>query len=191
MVKDSFAEVDDPNQNPGETMGVKIIKQGAEAVMNYFAAPNNMWPYAHLYVANVNNVCTSPFLKWKTPISRRHGYAPDISVYLLYMFWDPIYFKEDENYPKPRERNRNWIGFSNNVKDRLTYFIYCHDKGTIVSRSDIRKADNHRGGIINRRVDPDKESEDEITSDSGEIFSIDKIKPMRSPRLHDSEFRGE
>ena len=57
MVKDSYSEAGNPNQNPAESMGVRIIKRGAEAVMNYSGAPNNMWPYAHMYIANVNNVC--------------------------------------------------------------------------------------------------------------------------------------
>ena len=39
----------------------------------------------------------------------------------------------------------------------LTYFIYCEDSCKVVSRSSIRSADPHRGGIINKHVDPDSE----------------------------------
>lgn len=66
MVKDSYAVAGNANQNPVESMGVKIIKRGAETVMNYSGAPSNTWPYAHLYVVNVNDVCVSPFLGWET-----------------------------------------------------------------------------------------------------------------------------
>ena len=66
------------------------------------------------------------------------------------MFWEPVYFKEDEHCPRPREKKGNWLGVSNNVGDLLTYLIYSQETGTIISRSDIRTADPYRGGIINR-----------------------------------------
>ena len=34
MVRDTFAKAGHPNQNPGETPGVKPLKQGAEQLMN-------------------------------------------------------------------------------------------------------------------------------------------------------------
>ena len=191
MVKDWFAETRNPNQNMTELMGVRFIKQGTEIVMNYSGAPNNMWSYAHLYMASVNSICASPFLGWKTPISHCHWYTPDISVYLLYMFCEPIYFKEDKHWPKPGERKRNWIGVFNNVEFLFTYLIYSQDTGIIVSRSDIRTADSHRRGVINKKLDRCIESEDTSKSDSRKILPIDKTKLRKYPRLHNSDNSGK
>ena len=61
-VRDTFSEAGCPNQNPAEAMGVKIIKQGSEALMNRSGAPDCVWPYSHKYIVDVNNHCVSPFL---------------------------------------------------------------------------------------------------------------------------------
>ena len=123
-VRDTFSEAGCPNQNQSEVMGVKFIKRGSEALMNRSRAPDFVWPYSHKYIADVNNHCASPFLGWKTPISKRHGYTPNISAFLLYMFWEAIYFRAKDKCPKSNERKCKWLGVSNNVGDLLTYYIY-------------------------------------------------------------------
>ena len=105
-VRDTFSEAGNPNQNPVEVIGVRIIKQGSEGLMNRCGAPNYVWPYAHRYIADINNDSASPFLGWKTPISKRYRYIPDISGYLLYMFWEAVYYKAKDKCPKSNERKR-------------------------------------------------------------------------------------
>ena len=85
-VRDTFSEARCPNQNAAEPMGVKIIKQGSEGLMNRSGAPDFVWPYSHKYITDINDHCASPFIGWKPPISKRHEYTPDISTFLLYMF---------------------------------------------------------------------------------------------------------
>ena len=168
-VWDTFSEAGNPNQNPAEAMGVKIIKQGSQGLMNRCGAPNFVWPYSHKYIADINNHCASPFLGWKTPISKRHGYTPDISAFLLYMFWEAVYYKAKDKYPKSNERKGRWIGVSHHVGDMLTYFIYCEDTHQAVSRSSIRSTDPRKGGIINKFLDPDCiPDRKSVLSDSGE-----------------------
>ena len=82
MVKDTWAEAGHPNENPVEALGVKPLKLGAQALMNRTGAPNGAWPWAYEHIAEINNICATPALGWKTPISVRHGYTPDISAYL-------------------------------------------------------------------------------------------------------------
>ena len=82
MVKDSFSEPYHPNQNPAESLGVKTIKTGAQAIMDRTGAKPYVWPFVHKYIADVHNHCSSPMLNWKTPISVRHGYTLDISAFL-------------------------------------------------------------------------------------------------------------
>ena len=123
--------------------------------MNRSGAPDCVWPYSHKYIADVNNHCVSPFLRWKTPISKRHGYTPNISAFISYMFLKAVYFKAKDKCLKSNERNGRWLGVSDYVGDSLPYFIYCEETNKVFSRSSIRSADPHRGGIINKRLDPD------------------------------------
>ena len=146
-----------------------------------------MWPLAYRYIADVNNHCASPFLGWKTPISKRHGYTPDISSFLFYMFWEAVYYKVDDKISNTQERKGRWVGVSHHVGDLLTYLIYCPDTHKKISRSVIRTADPNKGAIINKCLYPDTsdvpvtspEDSDILAaiSDSGEIIG-DITKPI-------------
>ena len=149
MVRDSFAEPYHPNQNPAESLGVKVIKTAARMIMNRTGAKAEVWPFAHKYIADVHNHCSSPMLNWKTPIAIRHGYTPDISAFLQYQFWEKVYFHADEAHLHPKERAGYWMGVNTNVGDALTYDIYTNDTGRHVVRSVIRSADPKKGGIPN------------------------------------------
>ena len=92
--------------------------------MNRTGAPDEAWPWEYTYIAEVNNICAHPVLGWKTPISVRHGYTPDISAYLQYEFWERIYFKVDEQSPGTKEAPGYWLGVSNTVGDLMTYNIW-------------------------------------------------------------------
>ena len=92
-VEDSFAEPGCPNQNPTENLGVRIIKMGAEGLKIRTGAPDKLWPLMHKYLQDINNNCASPFLGWITPIQKRHNFVPDISPFLTFSFYEPVYFK--------------------------------------------------------------------------------------------------
>ena len=82
MVKDTWSEAGRPNENPVEALGVNPLKRGVQALMNRTGAANNSWSWACKHIADVNNMCASPALGWKTPISVRHGHTPGISAFL-------------------------------------------------------------------------------------------------------------
>ena len=111
-VKDTWAESCHPNQNPAEQGGVRILKAGVDGILDRSGAPPGAWPWAYAYIADINNHCASKFLGWRTPIEKRHGYTLDISAYLLYSFWEPVYFKVEEYTPNSKERKGYWMGVS-------------------------------------------------------------------------------
>ena len=123
-VKDTWSEARHPNQNPAEQGGVRILKAGVDGLLDRTGAPHEAWPWAYSYIADINNHCASRFLGWRTPIEKRHGYTPDISPFLTYMFWEQIYFKTNEYTPDTKERKGHWLGVSSHVGDKLTYYIY-------------------------------------------------------------------
>lgn len=95
------------------------------------------------------------------------------------MFWEQIYFKTDEYTSNTKEGIGHCLGVSPYVGDKLTYFIYCPDNNCIVSCSNIWSADPFRGGIVNKRLDPDVYSEQDDSdmllgqlSDSGEMKKV-------------------
>ena len=180
MVRDSFSERGCPNQNPTESHGVRIIKMGAEGLRIRTGAPDKLWPLMHEYLADINNHCATPFLNWRTPIEKRHGYTPDISAYLMYQFFEPVYFRIHDRDKRSPEKFGRWVGVAKDIGDALTYKIYDPSTGEIVSRSLVRTADPDRGAIVNKKIHPDKELKPitSIDSNSGGSFWMMILIPM-------------
>ena len=152
MVKDSYSEAGNPNQNPAELLGVKIIKQGAEVIMNKTGVEEKYWPWIHKYIADINNNCASPFLHWNVPITVRHGYTNEISAFLQYQINEKLYYKVDEKCHNSQEKAGYWLGVSSTVGDILTFDIRTDDTQNVIQRSVIRPADPKLGGFANLRV---------------------------------------
>ena len=104
MVKDSFSEHGCPNQNLTESQGVRIIKMGAEGLRIRTGVPDKLWPFIHQYLADINNHCGTPFLNWRAPIEKKHGYTPYISAFLICEFYEPVYFRIYEQDKRSLEK---------------------------------------------------------------------------------------
>ena len=132
--------------------------------MNRTGAYDSLWSCALKYIADINNICATPVLGWKTPISVQHGYTPDISAFLNYQCFQKIYFKFDEASPKSDEAPGYWLGVSDTVGDAMTFDIYSVKSGKVIQRSAIRPADPTLGGFTNNRVQfPEEEDEENLS----------------------------
>ena len=91
-------------------------------------------------------------LGWKTPISKRHNYTPDISAFVQFKCWEKIYFKVDEKYPKSKEAPGYWMGVSDTVGDLITFDIWSDKTKKVLQRSAVRTADPTQDSIPNLQV---------------------------------------
>ena len=100
-------------------------------------------------------------LHWEALLLTRQ--VPDISHFLHFSFWEPIYYKVDENEPDHRfpsqsnEKRGHWVGFAENKGDQLTWKILTDDTNTIIIRSAVRSATQtsgwtHQKGRINHEI---------------------------------------
>ena len=160
MVKDTWSESHHPNQNPVEAQGVNPLKKGATQLMNRTGANDRAWPWAHKCIADINNICATPVLNWRTPKEKRHGHTPDISACLQFQFNEKVHFKIEEGHPGSKEAPGHWWGVSENVGDNMTFTIWSNGTKKEVHRSVVRSADPNRGGIPNLRR-PHEEPEQE------------------------------
>ena len=71
----------------------------------------------------------SPALGGLTPVQALTNQAPYIHHFLHFSFWEPVYYKVDENEPDHRfpshsnEKRGHWVGFADNKSDYLTWKI--------------------------------------------------------------------
>ena len=162
----------DQNQNPAEWR-YRTIKSWTNTVMNRSGAPANCWLLCLIYVCYLlNHIACTP-LDGKIPLLALTGITPDISIILLFTFYQPVFYATyDQCFPsESEERAGYWVGFGEHCRDAMTHKILDHDTQKIIYRSAVRpkksSTPNHRlaphGGEVSASSDP---SEDKISSGS-------------------------
>ena len=160
------------NQNPAEWR-YRTIKSWTNAVMNRSGAPANCWLICLIYVCYLLNHIACNALDGKIPLLALTGITPDISIILLFTFYQPVFYATyDQHFPsESEERAGYWVGFREHCGDAMTHKILDHDTQKIIYRSAVRptksSTPNHRlaphEGEVSASSDP---SEDKFSSGS-------------------------
>ena len=97
------------NMNQDQTINIKtklnssmVLKRYINTLMNLTGAPAHCSILCLLYVCSLLNATATPGLGGFTPIQHLTGKVPDISHFLHFSFWEPVYYKVDENEPDHR-----------------------------------------------------------------------------------------
>ena len=134
----------------------------------------------------------------KANIGKRRNFTPDISIILLFTFYQPVFYATyDQHFPSESEERAGYsVGFGEHCGDAMTHKILDHDTQKIIYRSAVRpkksSTPNHRlaphGGEVSASSDP---SVDKISSGSPlgspEGSSPDKKAPTVFIRSRDEE----
>ena len=141
--------------------------------MNRSGAPANCWLLCLIYVCYLLNHIGCTALDGKIPLLALTGITPDISIILLFTFYQPVFYATyDQNFPsESKERAAYWVGFGEHCGDAMIHKIVDHDTQKIIYRSTVRpkksSTPNHRlaphGGEVSASSDL---SEDKISSGS-------------------------
>ena len=155
--------------------------------MNRSGAPANCWLLCLIYVCYQLNHIACTALDGKIPLLTITGITPDISIILLFIFYQPVFYATyDQHFPsESKERTGYWVGFGEHCGDAMTHKIFDHDTQRIIYRSAVRpkksSTPNHRlaphGGEVSASSDP---SEDQISSGS----------PLGSPKGSSPKQKG-
>ena len=110
--------------------------------MNVTGAPSYVWPDCVSWLVDCHNFCAHEALGYRTPYEKRHGTTPDISAYILFHFWEKIYYHSPDNsFPESKELPGYFLGVANNVGDAFTFIILSQD-GSRLFRSVIHSRKN-------------------------------------------------
>ena len=135
-----YSEPYHQNQNFAENR-YSTIKSATNRLMNLSGAPAYTWLLALMYVCLLLNHLASEALGWKPPLQVLNGQQPDISKFLHFSFFEPVYYHVYSN-SFPSESNEEqgwWVGVATHVGDELTYKILTKNN-KIIYRSAIRSA---------------------------------------------------
>ena len=160
------------NQNPAEWR-YRTIKSWTNTVMNRSGAPANCWLLCLIYVCYLLNHIACTTLDGTIPLLALTGITPDISIILLFTFYQPVFYATyGQHFPsESEERAGYWVGFGEHCGDAMTHKILDHDTRKIIYRSAVRPKKtstlNHmlapHGGEVSTSSNP---SEDKISSGS-------------------------
>ena len=160
------------NQNPAQWR-YRTIKSWTNTFMNRSGAPANCWLLCLSDVCYLLNHIACSALDGKIPLLGLTGITPDISIILLFTFYQPVFYATyDQHFPSESEEWAGyWVGFGEHCGDAMTHKILDHDTQKIIYRSAVRpkksSTPNHRlaphGWEVSASSDP---SEDKISSGS-------------------------
>ncbi len=141
------------NQNPAEWR-YRTIKAWTNNVMNRSGAPANCWLLCMSYVCYVLNHIACKALDGAVPLLVLYGITPDISIIMLYTFYQPVFYAtHDQNFPsQSEERAGHWVGFGEHCGDAMTHKILDDVNQTVIYRSAVRPRDPKNP---NKRLVPD------------------------------------
>ena len=178
FIKQHESEPYHQHQNEAEQR-YGVVKRYINTLMNLTGAPAHCWLLCMLYVCHLLNATASPALGGLTPLQALTGQVPDISHFLHFSFWEPIYYKVDESEPDHRfpsqsnQKRGHWVGFAENKGDQLTWKILTDDTNTIIIRSAVRSATKTSPNL---RLDP-PQGEDQPQDLTSDVFVYGRPNP--------------
>ena len=136
-----ISEPDLHNQNPVEGC-IRELRRKWYRIMIQKRVPEKFWDYGLRWVSETSNMtytsagCLS---KGTIPITEVTGETSDISEYLDFSFYDPIWYKDNAGL-SPAQPGR-WLGVSSRTGRLMCYHVLTQ-KGTVLSRSTVQRVTN-------------------------------------------------
>ncbi len=134
-----FSEPYHQNQNPAEGR-YRTIKSWTNTIMNRSGAPADCWLLCMSYVCYLLNHISCESLKNEIPLAKLYGVTPDISIIMLYTFYQEVYYaSHNQSFPSSsEEKAAHWVGFGEHVGDALTHKLLDLESRRIIYRSAVR-----------------------------------------------------
>lgn len=138
-VQQTEAEPYTPWQNRAES-GIRENKKSTKRMMQRTQASPRLWDYATVYTAETRNLTAhgTPQLNGRTPHEITTGHTPDISEWLQYDWYEPIwYYDSEEPYPGDSRKCARWLGVAHRIGQALCYWV-LPESGNPIARSTIQ-----------------------------------------------------
>ena len=114
-------------QNPAE-LAIKYLKSGMRRMMQKTNTPIRLWDYCMVYMAEIRSLTVSNLysLGGRTPFEHVKHYTPNISEYLIFSWYDWVWF----HHPIPSQKQQlgRFCGVAHDIGQGLCYYILT-DKG--------------------------------------------------------------
>ena len=112
--------------------------------MNRSIAPADCWLLFMIHASYILNHLSCEALGGHVPLGMLYGVSPEISIILLYTFYQTVFYAtHNHSYPSAsEERAARWVGFGEHVGDALTHKLLDDDTKKILYTSLVRPSDS-------------------------------------------------
>jgi hypothetical protein len=102
--------------------------------------PTMLWDYCCQYTVNLRNRLAQPVpqLHSRTPHEMITSNTPDISEYLEFTWFKPIWYYEPSVFPEENKHLAYWLGIAHRVGQAICYWI-LPSKGVPIARTTIQR----------------------------------------------------
>ena len=112
-------------------------------------------------------------LKGPIPLTKLYGVTPDISILMMYTFYQSVYYaSNNQSFPSTsEEKHAFWVGFGEHAGDAITHKLLDSSSNKVIYRSVVQPADD---------IHPNKH----LLTDLGESVGSNKPKPITFVKSH-------
>ena len=118
------------------------------------------------YVCYLLNPISCEAPKWQIPLTTLYGVTPDISIPMMYTFYQSVYYaSNNQSFPSTSEETHaSGVGFGEHVGDAITHKLLDSSSNKMIYRSAVCPSDD---------LHPNKH----LVTDLGESVRSNKPKP--------------
>ena len=140
-INTTHTEPESPWQNRTE-IEIRELKRHVRRFMARTNTPTVLWDFCCQYVSELRNflVRPTPQLKGRTPHEILSGNTPDISEYLEFTWYEPVWYFEPTTFPEQTRKLARWIGVAHRVGQACYWLL--PSSGVPIARTTIQKIEN-------------------------------------------------
>jgi hypothetical protein len=137
-IKTSTSEPYSPWQNRTE-VEIRELKRHVRRLMARSHTPSPLWDFCTLYTTDLRNRLARPLhqLQGRTPYEVLTGNTPDISEFLEYEWYQPVWYFDPTAFPNQRKILARWIGIAHRVGQAMCYWL-LPQSGIPITRTTVQ-----------------------------------------------------
>jgi len=161
--------------------------------------PLRLWDLCASYVAEIRCLTAQPLfsLHARTPFEMVTGNTPDISEYIAFKWYQPVWYYDNSSFPDPTKHIARWIGVARNVGQAMCFWV-LPASGIPIARSaviaiedvelrnpDIQTQLNEYDRIIEQKLGNDISLEEHLAFLVGTDEFTQALEDLEIPEMYD------
>ncbi len=137
-IKQTQTEPYSPFQNRAE-VNIRELKKRTRRLMHQTRTPKRLWDFCAKYVAELRCLTAQPLysLHGRTPFELVTGNTPDITEYISFNWYQPVWYYDSTTFPDSNKHIGRWIGVAHNIGQAMCFWILPRS-GIPIARSTVQ-----------------------------------------------------